>query len=319
MRCPHCGAKHQEDGFECTECHQMIRIEVKTTWKQVVIGGIVLIVLGLIAFSFIYMKSNNVGPLAEDEPASFNDYSWEELANISSEMTLAGNEEGALREAKKHDFVTDDGALRTDLVKEFELADGTKAEAQLVGIYHDPRSNNAGNAGMSFIVTVPVSESGMNAAATNAGGWEASELRAMLNGSFFESLPADLQNYILEVKKQTNNAGQTSSSDAVTITNDKLWSLSLVEVMGTSSGNEGHASVLDAEGSQYDLLADPAFKQDLVKKIADSSSLNWWLRSANPETATQFYSQGAGSDTEQNVPLSMEASDKLSVVIGFCI
>lgn len=66
-----------------------------------------------------------------------------------------------LREAKKHDFVNEDGTLRTDLVKDFALADGTKLQAHLVGVYHDPRTNNSGNAGMSFIVTVPVEEAPM--------------------------------------------------------------------------------------------------------------------------------------------------------------
>ena len=315
MRCPHCGARHQEDGFKCTECNQMIKVEVKTTWKQIVIGAIVLVVLGIAGFAFIYMNSNDTA----GEPQAFNDYSWEELATIASDMTLAGNVDGAMREAKKHGFVADDGSLRDDLVKEFELADGTTVQAQLVGVYHDPRSNNSGNAGMSFIVTVPVSKGAMNSTATNAGGWEASELRGMLGDEVFASLPADLQDYIVEVKKSTNNTGQTDSTEAVTVTNDKLWALSFVELMGVSEGQQGYAEVLNAEGSQYALLANAGFKSDLLQKIAADQSFNWWLRTPNPETATQFYTQGIGYDTEQSNPLSMDANSTLSVVIGFCL
>lgn len=319
MRCPHCGAKHQEDGFKCTECGEMIKVVPKTTWKQIIVGGIVLIILGILGFAFIYMDSNKVGIFAEDEPQSFNDYSWEELATISSDMTLAGNVDGAMREAKKHGFVAEDGSLRTDLTKEFELADGTKAQAQLIDVYHDPRSNNSGNAGMTFIITMPVSEAGMNATATNAGGWEGAQLRESLNSDLFSSLPADLQNYIVGVKKATNNTGSTESSDAVTITNDKLFALSFIELMGVSEGNVGYAEVLNAEGSQYLLFESDSFRADLEKQLAGESSLNWWLRSANPETTDQFFSQGTGYDTEQANPLSMPANDKLSVVVCFCI
>lgn len=319
MRCPHCGARHQEDGFKCTECHQMIRVVPKTTWKQIAIGAVALAILGVIAFAFIYMGSNKVGFFAEDEPQSFNDYSWEELATISSDMTLAGNVDGAMREAKKHGFVNDDGSLRTDLVKDITLNDGTVVQAHLVGVYHDPRSNNSGNAGMTFVITPAVTEMPMNDSATNSGGWESSALRGSLNGRFFESLPDDLKQYIVSVKKQTNNTGQTGSSDAVTITDDKIWLLSYAELMGTLEGDHGYAQVLNAEGEQYTHFADNAFREEIEKTIAASHSLNWWLRSANPETASQFFSQGIGADTEQAAPLSMEANNTLSVVVGFCI
>lgn len=319
MHCPHCGAKHQEDGFKCTECGEMIRVVPKTTWKQIAIGAVVLAILGVAAFAFIYMDSNNLGPFAKDEPQNFNDYSWEELATISSDMTLAGNVDGAMREAKKHGFVADDGSLRTDLTKDITLSDGTVVQAQLIDVYHDPRTNNSGNAGMSFIITSPVAQGGMNADATNTGGWEASELRAKVNGSLFDSLPEDLKNYIVEVKKQTNNTGQTVSADAVTLTNDKLWALSFVEVMGASEGNEGLVGVLNAEGSQYALLSNDTLKEEIEKKLAGSSALNWWLRSANPATDSQFLSQGTGYDTEQTVPISLPANDELSIVVGFCI
>lgn len=319
MHCPHCGARHQEDGFKCTECGQMIHVVPKTTWRSIVIGAIVLVILGIAAFAFIYMDSNKVGLFAEEQPQSFNDYSWEELADISSNMTFAGNVDGAMREAKKHGFVADDGSLRTDLVKDITLADGTVVQAHLVGVYHDPRTNNSGNAGMSFIITAPISESSMNDTATNSGGWDASAVRKEVNENFFSSLPEDLQKYIVKVRKQTNNTGQTGSADAVTVSEDKIWALSVVELTGTLEGDEGYAEVLNAEGSQYALLSNAGLREDIEKKIASSSSLNWWLRSPNPETQTQFFSQGTGYDTGQATPLSIDANSKLSVVVGFCI
>lgn len=128
-----------------------------------------------------------------------------------------------------------------------------------------------------------------------------------------------MQEYIVEVKKETNNAGNTESPDAVSVTGDKVWALSAVEFAGESFGTVGYVNVLNAEGEQYMLLKDDAVKQDLLSKLAGSSDLNWWFRSPNPETATQFFSQGKGYDTEQNAPESLDANSKLSVVIGFCI
>ena len=89
--------------------------------------------------------------------------------------------------------------------------------------------------------------------------------------------------------------------------------------MGSSAGEQGFANVLNAEGSQYALFAVDSIRQSIEQKIASSESLNWWLRSANPETTTQFFTQGSGYDTEQANPLSMDANDTLSVIVGFCI
>ena len=90
-----------------------------------------------------------------------------------------------------------------------------------------------------------------------------------------------MQEYIVEVKKETNNAGNTESPDAVSVTGDKVWALSAVEFAGESFGTVGYANVLNAEGEQYMLLKDDAVKQDLLSKLAGSSDLNWWFRSPN--------------------------------------
>lgn len=96
MRCPHCGAPHQEDGFRCEHCNEYIEpVQPKTTKKSMIAGGIALVIVAIIGFVFIYMSSNKVGFFAEEEPQSFNDYSWEQIAEISSNMTMAGNVDGA--------------------------------------------------------------------------------------------------------------------------------------------------------------------------------------------------------------------------------
>jgi hypothetical protein len=292
----------------------MIHIELKTTWRSIIIGGIFLLIVCCVAAAFVITSSNKTGYFAEEQK-DFNSYSWEELANISSNMTVAGNMEGALREAAKYGFTNEDGSLRTDLEKEITLADGTQAKARLVALHTDTRTNGSGKAGMTFVITVPLDSAAMNIEPTNEGGWENSNLRETLANIYVSQLPEDLQTYLVAVRKQTNNTGQTSSSDAVTITDDKLWLLSSVEVMGESSGSESF--VLNAEGSQYSAFADSEIRQEILQEIAESSSGNWWLRSACSTSQSQFLSI-AGSEQE-NAPEAEDATNALSVVVGFCI
>lgn len=297
----------------------MIHVVPKATWKSITVISIIAVIVAAGLISFIFMDSNKVGMFEDQKRESFNEYSWEEISAMAHEMTLAGNHDGALREAKKNDLLDDNGNLRSDLIKEFTLTDGTVCQAQLVGLYNDPRRNGSGNAGMTFIVTHAVDVSGMNETATNEGGWESSAVRAWANGDFTTMLPDELRNIIVAVNKKTNNVGSTDSPDAVTVTQDYIWLFSLSEIWGESEGNHGFKAVLNEEGSQYDLFTDDVAREKVISAIEGTEKLNWWLRSPNPETTEQFYSQGEGYDTEQNFPLSMMADDKLSIVVGFCL
>lgn len=72
----------------------------------------------------------------------------------------------------------------------------------------------------------------MNSTDTNAGGWEASQMRAYLNGDWRTQLPQDLDAVIVPVDKLSNNVGETDAVSAVTTTSDALWLFSLSELAG---------------------------------------------------------------------------------------
>ena len=101
----------------------------------------------------------------------------------------------------------------------------------------------------------------MNSTDTNAGGWEASQMRAYLNGDWRTQLPQDLDAVIVPVDKLSNNVGETDAVSAVTTTSDALWLFSLSELAGavpagrTGEGyglfEEGYVDVLDAAGDVY--------------------------------------------------------------------
>lgn len=94
--------------------------------------------------------------------------------------------------------------------KKFRLADGSYLTARIIGFNHDYAED-----GSLTHITFETEETldgdiPMNEKSTNEGGWDASYLRAKLNGNFFEKqLPADLKAVIKPVVKTTAKSGKT--------------------------------------------------------------------------------------------------------------
>ena len=81
---------------------------------------------------------------------------------------------------------------------------------RIIGINHDDLADGSGKAGLTFLTTSPTISSYMcyKGSDSNAGGWEFSDLRAMLNGEpFWNLMPAEFQSKVKRVKKLTNNVG----------------------------------------------------------------------------------------------------------------
>ena len=193
------------------------------------------------------------------EPRGLADYTWDELSQISAEIAAAPSDEEGRKIARSYGLVGQDGSLTDDEVQ-LELADGTVVSAQLIGIRHDERTDGAGKAGLTFMTSQAIAERPMNSNGDNAGGWEASELRAWLNGDALELLPADLREHLVSVEKRTNNAGGARDASAVSATSDALWLPSAREVCGDINWfaheyGEEYAyldEVANAEGEQYE-------------------------------------------------------------------
>lgn len=111
---------------------------------------------------------------------SVDDYSWEELSEISEEISKEATEEDAIEVAKKYNLVNSDGELDGTQTKTVQLTDGTTATVQIAGFLHDDKADG-GKAGVTFIFKDCIGEHDMNSSNTNAGGWEASQMRSYLN------------------------------------------------------------------------------------------------------------------------------------------
>lgn len=252
-------------------------------------------------------------------------YTWDELSQISAEIGAAGDEAAAIEVAKKYNLCTPEGKLDGTQVKSVALADGTQTTVQIVGFAHDDKTAG-GKAGITFIFGDCVGEAPMNGESTNAGGWEASQMRAYLNGDWRVQLPEDLNAVIVPVDKLTNNVGETQEASSVTTTSDSLWLLSFAELAGPipaaelwGGGYEWAADIFNAEGTRYKLFNDTDViwndANSVLVKSFQGSPFYWWERSPFPIGSSGFrnvYSDG-------NPYSGDSAGISFGVVPGFCI
>ena len=256
---------------------------------------------------------------------SVNDYSWEELGQISDAISAAESDEDALAIATDYNLCNDDGTLDGTQTKDIELSDGTKTAVQIVGFNHDKKADGSGTAGITFMFCDAIDYRGMNDDNTNEGGWSDSEARSYLNDDFVSTLPDELQNQLVEVEKDTNNEGLSFDADSssysdscVDRTADRVWLPSYTEMVGKidsiegSKDGNGLASIYNDEGSQYQLFSDQEvtssskdasiLERDAAKGLSnpdDASAGYWWLRTPNPGSTQYFlsFNPGGGSET----------------------
>ena len=321
--------------------------------KGVVVGIVAAVVIIGAGAAFFFAKSSGMldvsSPASESAPASdaaaspastdqastsaattgvevknsLEDYSWDEISQISDEISKSGSQSAAIEIAKKYHLCSSDGSLEALQTKKFSLSDGTSVKAEIIGFYHDDKSDGSGKAGITFMTADAVAMHSMNAGSTNSGGWESSALRAWASTTLFQSLPADLSAKVVAVDKMTNNVGATPSATSVTKTSDKLWIPSLVELAGSvnASDFEGDSYVVNiynAEGTKYQLFDETAayFQQTngvLVKSFL-GGGIDWWCRSSVPSDSKSYRLVIGG-----NPGGLTDATDSKGVVMCFCV
>ncbi|MEC4273328.1 DUF6273 domain-containing protein [Adlercreutzia sp. R25] len=236
--------------------------------------------------------------------SSVEDYTWDELSQISAQIAATGDEATAIEVAKKYNLCTPEGTLDGTQLKSVTMPDGTQDTVQVIGFAHDDNASG-GKAGITFAFSGCISELGMNVDITNAGGWEASAIRAALNDDMDYWLPEDLRKVIVPVKKMTNNAGMTASIDDVTETLDALWLPSSVEMWGEYGGDPAAlpsedaiaCDIHNAQGVQYKLFSDLAdkYKQDgssspnsFTIRTSGGVQVTWWMRDPISDSDSDF-------------------------------
>ena len=275
-----------------------------------IVGGIVAAAVVIAAAAFALIPR---GPEVRD---CLNDYSWDEISQISQLISKKGDQNGAIEVAKKYHLCTNDGKLDGTQAKDVTLSGGTQAKVMIMGFNHDDKSDGSGKAGITFIFTDDVAKQNMcektdmdsllqniqdNGSATLS--WEDTSLRTWLSDSFTGQLPSELSDKIVAVNKtdavmplitdtatlhyeDIPSADIDEDSDPKTTTSsDKLWLPSYVEIASPDDlgfDDFGFCSYPFLEGSQYQLFRDTGVKQvepnNILGTYSSEEGGGWWLR-----------------------------------------
>ena len=280
-------------------------------------------------------------PESEPEPLGkkpLNDYSWDDLSQISAQISAAESDEARREVARAFGVVEEDGTL-TRQTKQIVLDDTRALDVRIAGIGHDDKADGSGKAGITFMTVGAIDILPMNDEATVVGGWEASRLRSVLNGEQKQRLDEDLRAVIVPVNKLTNNVGITESFESVTPTADELWVFSVHEVCGDVTwdrdefrGRRGWEDVdglLNSEGMQYEAFAregvtgesDPNGFLSLANSTGKSP---WWYRTPYPFEFNSYGNTGCDGYFYQVMDSGFPKSrgnpqEPASVVVGFCV
>lgn len=309
------------------------------TWVALALSLVVCVAGGVLLWLVLTSggagRTEPVEPVEQKlEPKSFDEYSWEELAEVARLVADADSDAQGRATAEKYNVAV--GDTRT-----LPLDDGRAAALTVVGIRADRRSDGAGVAGLTLTAS-PIALRPMNDEPTSVGGWEASDLRAWLADEGLELLPDELADAVVAVEKRTNNVGVTADATSVTETSDRLWLFSASEVCGepgwfvSEYGEDPNAhtgyvdfrtydELLAGEGSQYEYFAehgvtgssDPNGILCLTYRGAETP---WWYRTPYPYSFTgedaSYFFQVMSSGYPSTTGLASQAS---GVVIGICL
>ena len=218
--------------------------------------------------------SIGIAPMFRIGAKTFSEDSWSEIAN----NVKAGN--GNLYKiGSEKDVVLSNGTSYT-----VRVANNTTPE--------ECSGTDFSQTACGFVVEFVdiVEERAMNSTGTNVGGWPASEMYTYLNGDFFNKLPEDLRNVIIDTKVITGH-GSTGGEANFTST-DKLYLLSAHEVLedGTSNQISGRDTAYNntRQLDYYNRKGVTTNNYSGAIKLYNSENYYWWLRAAYSSSSSYF-------------------------------
>ena len=203
------------------------------------------------------------------------DWTLDEQQAVAEDIAAKGEASSAWAKAK--------AAMDAGTTWSIKLTNGETMTYRIIGINHDDLANGSGKAGLTFLTTSKNVKSHMNATSTTEGGWEKSEIRSKMNsGEIWSLMPHELQSKMKSVYKMTNNSGGPTYYESVTATSDKMFLLSLVEMVDVLPENWASGrGWLHKEGTQYE-----AFKGKVPTAKSDNPAIaigaNWLERTVYP-------------------------------------
>ena len=196
--------------------------------------------------------------------------------------------------------------------KEIDLRREGTVTMRLVAMNEDELADGSGKAPMTWIADELLNTKyHMNAENTNAGGWEAAEMRSWLQESVLPLMPLEVQEGIREVKKYSYSY---EAGKAVTST-ETIWIPSAREVF-FADNSDWIDEYYETKGVDYS----KTFPNDASRKRSrapDSETSWWWLRSTSYNYSELFrYVAGDGSTYANDIG---SAGEPGGVVLAFCL
>ena len=212
------------------------------------------------------------------KPKSFAEDTWETIAkNTSSNVYNVGDTKQVLIDNKPYTVRIANKSIPTEC-----------------------NDSNFSQTACGFVVEFAdiVEDRLMNSTNTNVGGWEASEMRTYANGAFFNNLPEDLRNVIIDTKVVSGHGSTTGETNFPST--DKIYLLSAHEVYEDGTSNQ-----VSSRDTAWDKTRQLDYYKNLgvttssysgaIKKYNNSNS-DWWLRAADSGYSSDFlYVYGNGS------------------------
>lgn len=241
------------------------------------------------------------------------DYSWEELSQISALISDADSDDAGIEIAATYHLCAADGSLDGTQTKDVELSDGSVATMRIAGFRQDTKTDG-GAAGISFIAENAVTEQPMGMNGQTGVGWQDTSLRAWMNEDLLAMLPEDLSGAIVAVNKYTNPTAGLGMTEQV-VTSDKLWLPSYSELVGEIGAGNRRYGVYSSEGEQYQLFADLGVNWAEGGEKVALSGVYWWMRSPEVTNSSWFMCVAPDGITSYDVrPATVNA-----ILISFCI
>lgn len=131
----------------------------------------------------------------------------------------------------------------------------------------------------------------MNGSHTNVGGWPAMKLHGYANGTFFNKLPEELRNAIINTTVVSGHGWSNSSSnrsDGNWESQDKIYLLNTTEVWsGSMSRDRGYNKTRQLDYYKSKRVTTSNYF-DAIKQYNNSDS-TWWLRAADSDENYDFF------------------------------
>ena len=213
--------------------------------------------------------------------------------NLLANMTLADLKQTFASGAAEQNFKVGDYfditmANTVTLDSSSTIAAGSTWRAVLIGIDHNASLEGSGRGHFAICKTTdnqniyfaPQSYH----SSTEPIGWEESYIRPWLNETFYNALPADLQNVIADSVKWTDNVDSRATEADVTATTDKIWLPAEFEIFGELTADEALGTIQKINPYEKNKQAQYVYWQETANRKATCfmSGVNvdrWMLRS----------------------------------------